>query len=184
MPRLLTLFWILLTSLLMDYPALSASLKGYGKVIDGDSLVVNGKAIRLVGIDAPEGDQWCHDAKGIEYRCGVMATAWLINATSTRQVRCEWMEKDRYKRLLSKCFVGTLNLNAGSVKAGWSVAYRKYSMEYVREEDAARSAKRGLWAGSFKMPWVWRAEIRANSSTSSLTPTFRLILFSGMAFSA
>ena len=34
----------------------------------------------LVGIDAPEGVQWCHDAKGIDYRCGVMATAWMISA--------------------------------------------------------------------------------------------------------
>ena len=163
MLRLLTFFLVLLTSLIVDYPAFSASLKGYGKVIDGDSLVVNGKSIRLAGIDAPEAVQWCHDAKGIDYRCGVMATAWLINATSGRQGRCEWMGKDRYKRLLSTCFVGVLNLNAG-----WSVAYRKFSMEYVPEENAARSAKRGLWAGRFKMPWIWRAETRANSGTPSL----------------
>ena len=112
----------------------------------------------MVGIDAPEGVQWCHDAIGIDCRCGVMATAWLINATFTREVCCEWMEKDWYKRLPGKCFVGTLNLNAG-----WSVAYRKFSMEYVDQEDAARVAKRGLWAGGFKMPWVWRAGARSRS---------------------
>ena len=108
----------------------------------------------MVGIDAPEGVQWCHDAKGIDCRCGVMATAWMISAISTPQIRCDWTEKDRYKRLLGRCFVGAFNLNAGSVNAGWSVAYRKFSMEYVYQEDAARVAKRGLWAGSFKMPWV------------------------------
>ena len=91
MLRLLTLFSILLTSLLIDRSPFSASLKGYGKVIDGDSLVVNGKSIRLVGIDAPEGVHWCHDAIGIDYRCGVMAKVWLISATSTREVSCEWM---------------------------------------------------------------------------------------------
>ena len=102
--RLLMFFFILLTGLLGDYPAFSAPLKGYGKIIDGDSLVVNGKSIRLVGIDAPQGVQWCHDAKGIDYRCGVMATAWMISAISTRQVRCDWTEKDRYKRLLGRGF--------------------------------------------------------------------------------
>lgn len=29
------------------------------QAVDGDSLVVNGVKIRLVGIDSPEYDQWC-----------------------------------------------------------------------------------------------------------------------------
>ena len=96
-----------------------------------------------------------------------MATAWMISAISTRQVCCDWTEKDRYKRLLGRCFAGDFNLNAGSVNAGWSVASRKFSLEYVHQEDAARVAKRGLWAGSFKMPWVWRAGVRSSSGASS-----------------
>ena len=35
------------------------NLKGQYKIIDGDSLIVNGQEIRLLGIDAPEYRQEC-----------------------------------------------------------------------------------------------------------------------------
>ena len=39
---------------------------------------------------------------------------------------------------------------------GWALAYRKYSMDYVGDEDAARAAGKGLWRGKFIPPWEWR----------------------------
>ncbi|HAD86580.1 MAG TPA: hypothetical protein DCG48_04390 [Rhodospirillaceae bacterium] len=42
------------------------------------------------------------------------------------------------------------------VRSGWAVAYRKYSMDYVAVEYAARVAKVGLWADEFMLPWEWR----------------------------
>ena len=44
-----------------------------------------------------------------------------------------------------------------SVSAGWALAHRRYSTDYVDAEDEARKAKRGMWRGSFVKPWVWRA---------------------------
>jgi hypothetical protein len=41
--------------------------------------------------------------------------------------------------------------------AGWALAYRRYSMDYVAAEDEARKAKRGMWRGTFVKPWEWRA---------------------------
>lgn len=29
-------------------------------------------------------------------------------------------------------------------------------MDYVDEEEAARAARVGMWAGEFDMPWDWR----------------------------
>ena len=37
-----------------------------------------------------------------------------------------------------------------------TLAYRKYSKRYVPEENNARAAKRGMWAGEFVAPWAWR----------------------------
>jgi endonuclease YncB( thermonuclease family) len=39
------------------------------------------------------------------------------------------------------------------VSAGWALAYRRYSMDYVAAEDEARRAKRGMWRGTFVKPW-------------------------------
>jgi endonuclease YncB( thermonuclease family) len=42
------------------------------------------------------------------------------------------------------------------VDQGWALAYRRYSMDYVDEENAAASTHRGIWRGSFMPPWEWR----------------------------
>ena len=46
------------------------------------------------------------------------------------------------------------------VGEGWAVAYRQFSMEYVRDEGEAREARKGLWRGEFVMPWDWRRRKR------------------------
>jgi hypothetical protein len=43
------------------------------------------------------------------------------------------------------------------VSAGWALAYRRYSKDYVDAEAEARKAKRGMWRGTFVKPWEWRA---------------------------
>ena len=40
-------------------------------VTDGDTLIVNGVAYRLVGIEAPQTDQTCLDDKGAPWTCGI-----------------------------------------------------------------------------------------------------------------
>jgi endonuclease YncB( thermonuclease family) len=42
------------------------------------------------------------------------------------------------------------------VQQGYAVAYRRYSTAYVSQEDEAKAANRGLWAGRVQMPWDWR----------------------------
>jgi hypothetical protein len=43
------------------------------------------------------------------------------------------------------------------VSAGWALAYRRYSRDYVDAENEARKANRGMWRGTFVKPWDWRA---------------------------
>ena len=42
------------------------------------------------------------------------------------------------------------------VKNGWALAYRKYSRDYIDEENEAKDKKMGMWAGKFIAPWRWR----------------------------
>ena len=76
-------------------------------------------------------------------------------------------DHDRYKRTIAVCFKGDTNLNAWMVSQGWAVAFRKYGIDYIRQEDEARLARRGIWAGSFEMPW----DLRARNKLAATRPT-------------
>jgi endonuclease YncB( thermonuclease family) len=42
------------------------------------------------------------------------------------------------------------------VQQGFAMAFRRYSLDYVADEDVARVGRRGMWAGSFTSPSEWR----------------------------
>jgi endonuclease YncB( thermonuclease family) len=44
------------------------------------------------------------------------------------------------------------------VANGWAVACRKYSRDYVADEERAHRAGLRLWSGSFEMPWDWHQQ--------------------------
>jgi hypothetical protein len=48
----------------------------------------------------------------------------------------------------------------GWLGLGRAVAFRRYSDRYVGEEDEARRAGSGLWAGFFDHPGCYRAQLR------------------------
>jgi endonuclease YncB( thermonuclease family) len=131
-------------------------LTGPAKVIDGDTIVVAEELVRLHGIDAPELDQtfWWRDRC---LSCGTMALAALEALTAGVSLRCEVVERDRHGRLVAKCFCPNgVDIGRRLVLAGWALAYRRYSMDYVDAENEARRARRGIWRGRFVKPWEWR----------------------------
>lgn len=132
-----------------------ADLVGYAKVIDGDTVEIAGESIRLHGIDAPESGQYCV-VDGFPYPCGVMATAWLVDRTLGREIRCQLRTQDRYGRPVAICFVDGKSLNEMIVTAGWAVAFRRYSREFVTQEAEARLQRKGIWRGPFVFPVAWR----------------------------
>lgn len=132
-------------------------------VIDGDSFKIASAEIRLFGADAPEGRQSC-TRNGADWRCGEAAASELRRLTRGRDVTCTRRDQDDYGRMVATCRAGDVDLAAALVSAGLAVAYRRYSDDYVDEERAARTAKRGLWAGEFTRPDEWRREDRAERS--------------------
>jgi endonuclease YncB( thermonuclease family) len=131
------------------------SLSGIARVIDGDTIEIRGTHIRLNGIDAPESKQEC-EANGQAYACGKQATEALIVLLGARSVVCTETSRDRYQRIIARCRVDSTDVGTWMVEHGWAIAFRKYSLEYVKAEDRARSAKLGIWAGTFDMPEDWR----------------------------
>ena len=127
------------------------------RIIDADTLEVAGQRVRLQGIDAPEAAQACRQASGQRYRCGDRATQALRARIGAGTITCTIAGRDRYNRALGICYAadGT-DLNGWLVRQGYALAYRRYSPKYIPEEEQARAAQAGLWAGEFMEPWAWR----------------------------
>jgi endonuclease YncB( thermonuclease family) len=137
-------------------PAKAEPIIGRATVIDGDTIDIRGTRFRLHGVDAPESSQTCQDAAGSSYRCGQKAALALADRIGAANVSCEEKDKDRYGRIVAVCRVKGEDLNAWLVGQGLALAYRQYGKDYVGQEDGARAAKRGLWAGTFTPPWDYR----------------------------
>ena len=125
------------------------------KIIDGDTIHLNGKKIRFSGIDTPEIRQTCTKNNEI-VKCGIQARELLVKIISNNNVKCIEEGKDQYKRILAECFVNDLSLSSYLVKNGYAFAYRKYSQKFVIDEDFARLNKLGMWSMNFEYPWDWR----------------------------
>lgn len=135
-----------------NFPA----IYGNAKVINGDTLKINGYYFRLYGIDAPESNQTCAGAQGRSYRCGVEAGNWLRSWIQDNVLECHVMQQDENGNMVGTCSLGQYDLGAAIVNAGWAVAYLKYTDIYYPYEENARAARAGLWQGRFYMPWDWR----------------------------
>ena len=139
-------------------------ISGFAKVVDGDTIKINSKKIRLYGIDAPEKKQKCKKTYLTisfmsftkDYMCGEVSTEKLIKKINKQKLNCNILDVDRYKRLIGECFKRNINLNSWMVSNGYAVAYRKYSKKYVSDEINAKNKKLGIWQGKFEMPWDYR----------------------------
>ena len=111
-------------------PPSQADLQGLARVIDGDTIEMEGLTVRLDGIDAPELEQTClHE--GRVWACGKAAADALRTLTQGRRM----------------------------VELGWALAHYLFSYEYSRAEHHAKSARLGIWASEFETPWEWRKRL-------------------------
>ena len=144
--------------------SLELEVKGVAKVVDGDTIIINKKKIRLFGIDAPELEQHCKKPwiqfnfinLNKDYNCGLVAKEKLKKIISKNKIKCIGEKYDRYKRLIAICYKKGKDLNKWLVRNGLAINYTKYSKKYLRSENQAKREKVGLWSGEFDEPWEWR----------------------------
>jgi endonuclease YncB( thermonuclease family) len=142
----------------------AADIEGTAKPVDGDSFDIE---VRIFGIDTPETNQTCKDADGADYPCGQIANDAMAALLNGKTVRCEKQAQDeKYGRPVAICYADGVDVGAEMVQRGLAVAYRAYSDKYVPNEARSRAAKHGLWAGTFEMPWDFRARKRAKTILS------------------
>ena len=125
------------------------------KIVDGDTIHLNGEKIRFTGIDTPELKQTCLKDT-VKDPCGVTAKQILIDKIGNNNVKCISEGKDQYKRSLAECFVNNESLSSYLVRSGYAFAYRRYSKKFIQDEDYARINKLGMWSMKFDYPWDYR----------------------------
>lgn len=127
------------------------------RVLDGDTLRLGARTLRLYGLDAPERGQQCVNVVGHNYDCGSAAAAALAQLVGERGVICRLHGRDRFGRALGICDADGVELNASIVSAGWALADPGQQPGLVPLEAAARARQSGFWAGGFTPPPHWRS---------------------------
>lgn len=129
-------------------------------VIDGDTVLFKPDhyapqsraflKLRLAGIDAPEAAQ----------PYGEAATQALKQLALKRRASFESLATDRYGRRVGWLDVGGVDASALLADRGLVWPARNTPAALRQQVQAARDARRGLWADAEPVPpWVWR---RAN----------------------
>ena len=133
----------------------NASFADSLRVVDGDTIMLNGEKIRFSGIDTPELKQTCVNGAE-EVFCGKSAKMLLVKKIGNQTPECIREGEDVYKRTLAECFINGESLSSFLVRSGYAFAYRKYSNKFIKDEEFAKENKLGMWAMTFQYPWDFR----------------------------
>ena len=110
-------------------------------VVDGDTIkLMDGKVVRLLGINSPEVDEECYQESREELKSLLKGKTIRLESDST--------ERDSYGRLLRYVFVDDMFVNAEMVRLGCAKVFGnadKYSEVLLEMEDKAKKAKRCIW---------------------------------------
>src|SRR5271154_1695833 len=102
---------VALVALLLSITCAHATeVGGIPRIVDGDTVQIGATKIRLSGIDAPETDQLCLNAKG------------------------DVTGMDKYGRSLATCTIDGVDVDRWMVRSGWALAFVRYSRIYVADE--------------------------------------------------
>ncbi|MBM4056974.1 MAG: hypothetical protein FJ275_01890 [Planctomycetes bacterium] len=143
-------------SLVLASVAFAGTLTGkVVKIVDGDMIdVLDGSnavhRVRLHGVDALETGQ--PFAKRAREATGDLVHERQVVVTTNE-------EPDRYGRLVGRVTLGGRDVGLALLEAGWVWQFTRYdtSVLYRDAEQAARRARRGLWADPKPAPpWEWR----------------------------
>ena len=122
-------------------------------MVDGDTIRVRlasgaTEPVRYIGMDTPETN---HPTRGEEpYGREATAVNRRLVAGKTVGLELDVQERDRYGRLLAYVWVDGVMINAELVRLGYAQALTvppnvRYERLFVRLQQEARAARRGLW---------------------------------------
>jgi endonuclease YncB( thermonuclease family) len=111
-------------------------------VVGGDTLRLDGKVVRLAGIEAPNRGDRCGSTD-----CGGAATSVLADMVRDRRVECRLSGQDGMGRPFAACDANGVDLASAIVASGWARA-RNGRPGLADLELRARRQGAGLWASA------------------------------------
>jgi endonuclease YncB( thermonuclease family) len=124
--------------LVLPTTSANAEVVGKARVIDGSTLEVGGRTVRLHGIDAPTEAQSCTQ-DGKPWSCGREASFALAFQVGDHWLACEERGRDGEDRILAVCRVGGKDLGRLMVAQGWALADRRVGQDYGRRRKPGAS---------------------------------------------
>ena len=128
---------------------------GKAYVVDGDTIRVGGRAIRLGGLDAPELDQPARNRGGYWYPQGEHIKSAMIKKIGGKKVQVTFEGYDKYDRIIGTVTHQGEDVGAWLVRNGYAIA--AYGNRYKHLEREARQSRRGMWGDAEAYdPRAWR----------------------------
>ena len=116
-------------------PPRSDRLTGRAHVIDGDTIVISGRHIRLFGIDAPE----------LDHPYGQKSKWALVALCKDQVIRAEFDAAQSYNREVATCYLPDgRDLSEEMVRLGMAIDWPEYSGGKYRDFETP-DARKKLW---------------------------------------
>lgn len=131
------------------------------KVLDGDTVIVNGEKIRLYGIDAPEKDQKSFGGEPI----GEWSRDYLKKLILNKKVKISYKERGVYGRIIGIIYENG-SINEKMLQGGMAIYY-DYSKNRIYQSLSytARLQKRGIFnTGGFYRPSYYRYKAKKKAT--------------------
>ena len=111
----------------------------------------------------------------MSYHCGSTAANKLDAFISRQVVRCSQKDIDQYGRRVASCTLDAIDLGEWLVVQGLALDWPRYSGgRYSAPQREAERTARGLWAGSYVEPWLYRSCIRAGGRPAGCSDDSKL----------
>jgi len=124
-------------------------IRGQAVVVEGDIFDIGSERIRLWGIDAPHGRDWCHRSDQ-RWKPAAAAMHGLRTCVSGKIVACRIQKQERSwfrLRYVAECWTDDgRDVAECMVRAGWATDYTCYSDGYYQDiETEAKNKRAGIW---------------------------------------
>ena len=142
-----------------DASAQADIVRGIAAIADANTLIINGRRLRLAGIDAPESNQRCDLPSGIKWFCGRAAAQVLFLIAHKRETVCKTVEGRAADdgNAIAFCTVAANDVGGEMIRRGMAWAGEGAAADYHAIQSKAAATKIGVFQAETEPAAAYRA---------------------------